>query len=357
MASEIKVLVVDDSAFMRKMISSMLDIKGIKVIDTARNGKDALNKLKECNPDVITLDVEMPIMNGLEFLHKLMGKKPLPVIMLSSLTEKDSMTTIKALELGAVDFIPKPSGTISLDIDQIENELIKKIKAAAKSTIKRRSINKEGKRNNIINLKNRRKRSLKTSNIINDDEKIIVIGSSTGGPRALKSVISKIPADFNLGILLVQHMPAEFTKSLAKRLNRLSGLEVKEANDGDKIKPGKVLLAPGDYHMLVTKQGKIKLNKDKKVHNIRPAIDLTMESAVQQYGSGVLGVILTGMGKDGTQGLKAIKEAGGYTIAQDKKTSVVYGMPKSAFEAGVVDSVKPLSAISSEIIRLSKKIK
>lgn len=361
----IRVLVVDDSAFMRQMISDMLDVPGIEVIETARNGQDALDKLERIDPDVITLDVEMPEMNGLEFLKKLTKERPLPVIMLSSLTEANNMTTIKSLELGAVDFIPKPSGNISLDIDKIEKELIEKVKVAADTKLttpklsvksKRTKRTKEDTEDKESDRKRLDRKRKKVKSKAKPGEGVVVIGASTGGPRALKEVITNVDGDFKFGILLVQHMPPNFTTSLAERLNRLSDLRVKEAEENEEIRPGKVLLAPGDRHMVVNDSGRVNINQEEKVHNVRPAIDLTMESAVEYYGDKVIGTILTGMGKDGTRGLKAIKAAGGHTIAQDKETSTVYGMPKAAFQAGVVDSVKALPLISSEIMRFARKI-
>ncbi|MCK8823820.1 protein-glutamate methylesterase/protein-glutamine glutaminase [Fuchsiella alkaliacetigena] len=353
MATEIGVLVVDDSAFMRKMISSMLDVEGIRVIDTARNGEDAIKKLEKLSPDVITLDVEMPRMDGLEFLGWLMDKKPTPTIMLSSLTQENSRTTIEALELGAIDFIPKPSGSISLDIEEIEADLVKKVKVAAQSKLLAQD-KLEKKRETTPKTTTRTETKRKSSvSRVKGKQELLIIGASTGGPRALKEVITNLESGFGLGVLVVQHMPPNFTKSLAERLDRLSALEVKEAEPGDKIRPGKALIAPGDYHLLVRKKGEVDIDRSAKQHNVRPAIDLTMESAAEHYPGSIIGVVLTGMGRDGTRGLKAIKNAGGYTIAQDEETSVVYGMPKSAFEAGVVDSVKSLPLISTEIMKLT----
>lgn len=363
MSSPIRVLVVDDSAFMRKMISEMLDTDDIEVVATARNGKDALKKLEKYDPDLITLDVEMPEMDGLEFLSEIMPDRTRPVIMLSTLTSKNNTTTIKALELGAVDFIPKPSGSISLDIDKIEEKLIKKVKVAAECKIKTHNTNnssltdqaevKKSKVDTKLEGSTLRQQDKGLSTKDESDDKVVIIGASTGGPKALKEVMTEISSNFNAGILIIQHMPPNFTASLAQRLDKLSEIKVKEAQEGDVIESGKALLAPGGYNMLVNKGGKITLGQKEKLHNVRPAIDLTMESAVKYYGSQTLGVILTGMGKDGTRGLEAIKSAGGYTIAQDEESSVVYGMPRTAYEAGVVDSVKPLSAVSDEILRLA----
>ncbi|MGM0471395.1 MAG: protein-glutamate methylesterase/protein-glutamine glutaminase [Bacillota bacterium] len=351
MSSPIKVLVVDDSAFMRKMISQMLDKPDIDVVATARNGKDALNKLKLYNPEVITLDVEMPRMDGLEFLEQLVEREMLPVIMLSALTDDNNQTTLEALELGAVDFVLKPSGNISLDINAVENELLKKVRAVADCQFEDNCYQSQ----NLNNHKGARRIVTNNSSAAKFSEKkeLVVIGASTGGPKALKEVITQLDGDLDVGVLVVQHMPANFTTTLAKRLDNLSALAVKEAQSGDRIKPGKVLLAPGDYHMLVGQNGKVKLEQSAKKHNVRPAIDLTMKTAAQHFGSKVVGVVLTGMGKDGTEGLEAIQSAGGYTIAQDKATSVVYGMPRAAYEAGVVDQVEPLAQISQAIMKLT----
>ena len=342
MASQIRVLVVDDSAFMRKVITELLEAyDDIEVVTQARNGVDALKKLDRYSCDLITLDIEMPKMDGLEFLNKLMDQNPIPVVMLSSVTEEGSKATIKALELGAFDFIPKPSGAISLDIQEVEEDLVRKVRLAAQSSWDYKGIVK--KEDNV-------KRKVVSAPPSVDEKKILLIGASTGGPRALKEIFSRLPGDLNACGLVVQHMPAGFTNSLAKRLNRLSEFKVKEASNGDELVPGQALVAPGDYHMLV-KKGKVKLSQEAKQHNVRPAIDKTIETAVKEYGNRIIGVLLTGMGKDGVYGLEMIKESGGQTIAQDKKTSIVYGMPRMAYEAGVVDVVKPLSKIGEEIVK------
>ncbi len=345
MAIPIEVLVVDDSAFMRKIIGDMLEEeKGIKVVATARDGVDALFKVEKYEPDVITLDVEMPKLNGIEFLRRLMVKNPLPVVMLSSVTTEGSKATIEALELGAFDFVTKPSGTISLDIDMVKDELIRKVKLAVKAGVKNRSGFKFGSTKARVNHNIQRSGAIKGS-----DDKLIVVGASTGGPRALKEVVTLLPADLNCPVLIVQHMPAGFTTSLAQRLDKLSKIQVKEAEEGDKLKNGVALLAPGDYHMLIDNK-RVRLTQTDKLHNVRPAIDKTIESIAKDYGSNVIGVLLTGMGRDGAKGLKLIKEFGGKTIAQDEETSVVYGMPKVAYELGAVDTVKPVYEIAKEII-------
>ncbi|WP_051412269.1 protein-glutamate methylesterase/protein-glutamine glutaminase [Halonatronum saccharophilum] len=344
---------------MRKVVGEMLEEEsGIKVIEKARNGRDALLKVEKYDPDVITLDVEMPKMDGLEFLQRLMEKKSTPVIMLSSLTGKQSETTIKALELGAFDFVLKPSGSISLDIEKVQEELITKVKLAAKVKNKE-SNNKTRKLFKTIDdkrVKSKRKEIKSISKSANStplNKKLLVIGASTGGPRAIKDVVTLLPKDINADIIIVQHMPAGFTTSLAERLDGLSHIKVKEAQEGDRLEKGKALLAPGGYHMLV-KRGKVTLSKEDKVHNVRPAIDVTIKSIIEEYGSNTVGVLLTGMGKDGAEGLKMIKGAGGQTIAQDEDTSVVYGMPKVAYNIGAVDVVKPIGSIAKEIIRMLK---
>ena len=355
MDHKIEVLVVDDSAFMRKVITELLEShEQLSVIDTARNGIDALKKIEKNPPDVITLDVEMPKMNGLDFLKRLMGKKPIPVVMLSSVTAEGSKETIKALELGAFDFITKPSGSISLDIDKVKYELIKKVKLAAKSGVQEK-INRQIKRKNTrtkkksISKKVEASQSSASLKFSGSKTNLLVIGASTGGPKAIKEIMSSLPSTLQIAILIIQHMPAGFTKSLAKRLDKLSDYNVKEAEAGDKVKIGTALLAPGDYHMLI-KNGKVKLSQGPKVHNVRPAIDKTIGSVVKNYKDSIVGILLTGMGKDGAKGMKLIKEFGGQTIAQDEKTSVVYGMPKVAYEMGAIDKVSPVYNIPQEIV-------
>nr|WP_083189840.1 chemotaxis response regulator protein-glutamate methylesterase [Orenia metallireducens] len=355
----IKVLVVDDSAFMRKVVSEMLEeADDIEVIDKARNGIDALRKIETDEPDVITLDVEMPKMDGLEFLQKLpelIGRN-IPVIMLSSLTTKQSKTTIKALELGAIDFVAKPSGSISLDIDKVKEELIEKVRIAAGAKSKLAKISKTFSRTlksekKMVSIKKVATEQESSNGSTTDHIKLVVIGSSTGGPRALKEVVTLLPKDLNAAILIIQHMPPGFTTSLAQRLDKLSHLRVKEAEEGDRLEKGLALLAPGDYHMVI-ENGQVKLNRNSKVHNVRPAVDVTMESIAQDYNSRAIGVILTGMGKDGAEGMKLIRNNGGKTIGQDEETCVVYGMPKVAYEIGGVEVVKPIDQIAKEIVRM-----
>lgn len=352
MVKKIKVLVVDDSAFMRKVISDMIKKDAsLELVGTARNGLDALKKVTELNPDVITLDVEMPKMNGLEALVEIMKIKPTPVIMLSALTQKGAEITISALSKGAVDFVAKPGGSISLNINEVEKDIIKKIKMASGVTMKKMIFP----RKNVVNSVEKTKPSPTiTKSPCNFDFPVVLIGTSTGGPKALHQVIESLPADLNAGVLVVQHMPAGFTKSLAQRLDKLTPLKVKEAEDGEEIKKNHIYIAPGDFHMEVElKNCKlfINLHQGPLVTGHRPSVDALFTSVAQLNFKKIVGVIMTGMGQDGTKGISQLKKVQNcYTIAEAEETCVVFGMPKSAIEAGVIDKVVPLHAISSEIM-------
>ncbi|MEA1961737.1 MAG: chemotaxis response regulator protein-glutamate methylesterase [Bacillota bacterium] len=348
----IKVLVVDDSAFMRKVISDIINSDPeLEVVDRARNGIDALQKIPQVHPDVVTLDVEMPELDGLSVLKKIMESHPLPVVMLSSLTAAGTEQTVRALELGAVDFLMKPSGQISLDIDKISTEIIKKIKVAA------------GTKKNIKKLCNNTKQiavSLPSSYqpwTAGELKKLVLIGTSTGGPKALHQVLPRLSADLDAAILVVQHMPAGFTRSLAERLDSLSQIRVKEAEDGEEIKSGCAYIAPGDYHLKVQASacGKtlhVRLNQNPPRGGHRPSVDEMFESVAGQSKLKMVCVVMTGMGQDGTTGLKYMKEKGAKVIAEHQSTCIVYGMPKAAIEAGRVDRVAPLHEISYEIIKM-----
>lgn len=344
----IKVLIVDDSAFARYIIAKYITADDtIEVVGTAHDGYDAIKKVKEFKPDVITLDIEMPHMDGLSALEKIMSDYPTPTIMLSSLTSEGADATIKALELGAADFYLKPSLTNTIETEAIFKDLVKKIKSIVGI-----NINHLVHRRIAPQTKDNRKNYKKHEQLKTDDEiqKVIIIGSSTGGPRALYEIIPTIPADIPATILMVQHMPPKFTKSMAERLNQLSEISIKEAENGDLIKTGQALLAPGGYHMCVGNNKKILLTDDKPRSGLRPCVDTTMETAVNIFGNICTGVILTGMGHDGTQGAAAIKAMGGTVIAQDEGSCVVYGMPRSVVENGLADKVVPLNEIVKEIL-------
>lgn len=490
----IEVLIVDDSALMRKMISDILESDSeIKVVDIAHNGKDALSKVEKHHPDVITMDVEMPVMNGIEAVKEIMKNNPTPILMVSALTRQGADVTMDALQAGAIDFICKPSGSISTDIKTIGLEIIQKVKSAGKANIssiprQQKSITtsenklqssrtigkkiqtlivddspffiktttdilKEHPDINIIgtagngieaieknqeynpdvivmdidmpemngveaahqilkkqfvpiiifscdtthDMKNVKtaleigavdylakpsegmsmrsisklfvqkirdastQKNIKKHSQINPSEGILVIGTSTGGPQTLSSLIPNFPEDLPVGILLVQHMPPLFTKSLAERLDKISNIRVKEAEEGDEIKPGLALIAPGGFHMTTeekTEHGKtiryVSLNQNDRIHGVRPAVDITFTTAANIYGKNTVGVLLTGMGQDGANSMGLIKAKGGYTIAQDEATSIIFGMPQAAIKLGVVDKVLPLDRIANHSVNKIK---
>ncbi len=352
-AQKIKVLIIDDSAFMRRLISDMLKSNvGIEVVDTARNGLEGLEKAKALKPDVITLDVEMPVMDGLQTLAELMKLKPVPkVIMISSLTHEGNEATIKALELGAIDFVTKPTASIfNLNAEHIKDQLIAIIDTIGKSSVTY---------NPQINIAEKSPIITKIKPTIASWEKdlkyIVAIGTSTGGPRALQEVLTKLPQNIPAAILVVQHMPPGFTKSLATRLDSLSDICVKEAEEGDVLKPGCAYIAPGDFHMVInpyrSDKYKISINRESPVTGHRPSVNVMMKSVAESGHKNIIAVMMTGMGNDGSEGILKIKNAGGKTIAQDEGTCVVYGMPKAAVKIGAIDTIVPLHNIPKEILK------
>jgi len=339
---KIRVLVVDDSTFAVSVISKKLgEDPELQVIGTAHNGKEAIEKIKELKPDVVTLDIAMPVMDGMSALETIMEYNPVPVIMLSALTSENAEITLRALEIGAVDFFLKPSILSPAGDGESTGTLIEKIKLAAKIGSYSRKLS-----SRFNNLKAQEK--VETSLPI---KKLVVIGSSTGGPRALMEIVPELPADIPASILIVQHMPPVFTKSLAERLNSASKLKVKEASQDDSIEQGQVLVAPGGYHMKINMDKKVELTKDPPVLGVRPSVDVTMQSAVEVFGNSVIGVILTGMHTDGTYGASLIKRAGGKVLTQDESTSAVFGMPKSVISAGYADKIVPIHKMAGEIVR------
>lgn len=344
MSDKIKVIVVDDSAFMRIFISNMINSQlDMEVIDTAQDGTVAIEKIKKLQPDVVTLDIEMPNKNGLEVLKQI-DKNKTQVIMLSGLTAKGSIITIEALRLGAFDFVQKPSGS-NFEIAKIQKELIEKIRYAKARKSKSNKVLKK-----VYSTRSAHRWAKKSSGKI----KAVVIGASTGGPRILYDIITKFPEDLDVPVFVVQHMPAGFTKAFAKRLNSNSQLKVVEAKDGEKLKSGKVYIAPGGYHMTID-QDQIHLDTTPAIHGVRPAADKLFISAADVFAKGLLGCVLTGMGKDGAEGVKAIDKKGGLVIAQDEETSVIYGMPKAAYDTGCVDLVLPGNKIAEAVIKLVKE--
>jgi len=340
---KIKVLIVDDSAVVRKVFSEELSQeRDIEIIGTAPDPYVAREKIVALKPDVITLDIEMPRMDGLTFLGKLMKHFPLPVIIVSSLTREGGDLALEAMDLGAVDVISKPSEAYS--VGDMSVQLADKIRGAAKV--------------NVVDLKTRGKKVAKQATLVQKrslsqtTNKLIAIGSSTGGTEALKEVLIKLPPS-TPGIMIVQHMPPNFTTSFAERLDSLCRINVKEAEDGDSVLPGHALLAPGNYHMVMRRSGAryyVNVKNGPLVCHQRPAVDVLFNSVAAFGGANALGVILTGMGKDGAQGMLKMHDAGAKTIVQDEKSCVVFGMPKEAIAAGGVDKVVPLGDISQAIL-------
>lgn len=356
MSKQIQVLIVDDSTFMRKSLSSMLTTDPrIAVAGMARNGEEAVQQVHQLNPDVVTLDVEIPGMNGIDALKRIMAEHPVPVVMVSSLTSEGADDTLRALELGAVDYIPKQLGDVAIRIFDIRAELVAKIIAAAGAKGK---ISHSSAASGPCPTPNSSSRTSLTSHTVNvtRGSRLVAIGCSTGGPQALLDVLPAIPSDFPAGIVIVQHMPKNFTKPFADRMNARCSLEVKEAMDGDEVMPGRILIAPGGLQCRVKRKSimstVIALSPNYEHHLHAPSVDVLMQSVASVYEERGIAVILTGMGHDGLEGMKAIKAAKGRTIAQDEKSCIVYGMPKAVVEAGYADKVIPLSGIVGEILNM-----
>ncbi len=353
-ANPVRVLVVDDSAFMRKSLTTMLEEgKQIQVVGVARNGEEAVQQVQQLKPDVVTMDVEMPGMTGLQALQQIMSKNPVPVIMVSSVTVEGAQETLQALEWGAVDFIPKQLDGVASKIAEIQKILVPKVLAAryAGSKLKRLTVTGAPKVSVPV------AKALSSRSVsVTRGTKLIAIGCSTGGPQALFEIIPTIPADCPAGIVIVQHMPSSFTKPFAERLNNLCALEVREAVDGDEVKPGRVLVAPGGMQFRVVKKtittSVVKLAPNYEKHAHAPSVDIMLQSVAALFGERSIGVILTGMGHDGLDGMKAIKAAGGRTVAQDEASSVVYGMPKAVVEAGCAEKVVSLSKVIGEVMNM-----
>lgn len=416
MADRKKILIIDDSAFMRRVISDIINEDDrCTVVGVAADGKEGLEKIRKLEPDVITLDVQMPVMDGLTMLKELMKERFIPVILLSALAKEDAEVTLKALELGAVDFVLKPQNIFKVNTEQMKEEIIQKIIMAASLSAKSElfkseknriskplyatketgteivsskgigenkeksvSIQRKDLETNILGSKFTGKKTEKTStnknikkekvfmqskeSVLNKKmpvvsaNKIIALGISTGGPKALQDVVPYIPENIQAGMVIVQHMPAGFTKSLADRLNSLSKVYVKEAEDGEIIKSGCVYVAPGDYHLKIDARGReyiIKLSSEPPIGGHRPSVNVMMNSLSKTNIKNVVAVIMTGMGNDGCEGMTTLKRNNSaLTIAQDEASSVVYGMPKAVAEAGIVDKVVPLNEIAREITKM-----
>ena len=352
---KIRVLIADDSALMRREIRKILESDPlIEVVAAARDGKDAVEKTRELDPDVVALDINMPVMDGLTALQYIMMESPRPVVMISSLTQEGALTTYEALELGAVDFVGKPGGTISRDIGKVAREIIYKIKAAAGAN--RKKLGRARLRKNREETSSRPKRVTKPGMT---GGKIVVIGQSTGGPNTIMDILPFLPEDLGAPVIIIQHMPASFTPSFAQRLDNNCALSFKEAERGDIIEPGHGYLAPGDYHMLLAPRGMgkagamVRLSTEPADTLHKPSVDVTMMSVLDLYGGeNIVAVLLTGMGADGAEAMAAIRKAGGRTIAESEETCVVFGMPREAIARGGAEFVLPSYKIGEKIVEL-----
>jgi two-component system, chemotaxis family, protein-glutamate methylesterase/glutaminase len=360
---KIRVLVVDDSAFLRRALPRILESDPeITVVATASNGAEGVRLVKELRPDVVTLDVMMPGLDGLSALRQIMREAPTPVVMVSSLTAEGEKETLEALALGAVDFVTKPSGPVSLDIDKVSIELVEKIRAAygTRTKVETRADGVWERFRTLADTLRSRDGSIEAAAQPESEiggKRLIAIATSTGGPSALQTLLPMLPADLGAGIVVVQHIAAGFTKALAERLNDLSKITVREARDGEPILPGVALVSPADMHMLVRRVGvrlSVRLSREPAMATYRPSADVLFRSIASVCAEEACAVVLTGMGDDGALGLKAIRDGGGHTIAQDEKTSLIYGMPKWAVEMGGVSVSLPLDLIGAEIVRSAR---
>lgn len=346
---KIRVLIVDDSAYSRQTIKRILEKdSGIEVIDISSDGVDAMAKTLRLNPDIITLDLEMPEMGGFSFLRWLMKKNPIPVIVVSSFS--DSKTVFKALELGAADFIAKPTRITMQESRNLEKDLLSKVKGVKDLRMDRLSKN--------LELFEEQQIQQAPPEISEQEVKVVAIGSSTGGPTALQIILTQLPADFPAALAISQHMPKGFTLPFAQRMNGISQIEIKEAQNGDLLENGKALICPGGYHLSFKKRGKrvhASLKEPKTSDKYIPSVSTMMSALADIYDSAVMGVVLTGMGSDGKDGMLEIKGKGGYTIVESEDTAVVFGMPAEVIKVGAAGRVLPISEIPSEIIKLVKK--
>ena len=354
MARKIKAIVVDDSAFMRKSLSLMLESSGeIEVVATACDGMEGIEMVKTKMPDIVTMDIEMPRMDGLTALQIIMKEHPTPVLMVSSLTTEGANETLRALEYGAVDFIPKELSYVNVNIIKIKEDLVAKVKAIVSQKSLSLRLQRIQNLNFNKNLIATPKQSTNSKPLPQIGYRAIALGVSTGGPMSLQRVIPKLSKKMSIPMFIVQHMPPKFTKSLAERLNGLSEVEVKEAEDQEIVRGGVVYIAPGGYHMTIEKAKSntlcISISDYPSDTLHRPSVDVMMNSVIKIYSKYTLGIIMTGMGRDGAEAIKELKIKGGFSIAQDEETCVVYGMPKAIVDAGYADVVLPLDNIANEI--------
>lgn len=353
----IRVMIVDDSPLVRKIAGDIIaSDPEMEVVATAANAEFALNKLQRGAPDVITMDIEMPGLGGLEAIRRIMGRRPTPIIVLSSHAQRGADLTLQALEAGAIDFVLKPSASLSGGINAVAEELLEKVRSAAGSTMARSAIVPQAEAPSEVPEEPRAAEAEEksfTSVSRSGRFELVAIGTSTGGPIALKTVLSGLPANFPIPVVVVQHMPPVFTKAFADRLNAICAIEVKEAEDGDEMLAGRVLIAPGDFHMRVARSNRVvKLDKRDQVSGHRPSVDVLMHSVAWECGARAVGVIMTGMGKDGAAGISELHRKGGVIIAQDKESSVIFGMNREVIFNGDADMVLPVDRIAGSLMRI-----
>lgn len=345
MSDRIRVLVVDDSALMRKLIPQILERdKTIEVVGTAMDGAFGLRKIEDLRPDVVTLDLEMPRMDGMETLRQITKKYHVPVIVVSALSTEGATATFKALALGALDFVAKPRDAASARMDDIAEDLIRKIKVASKTK------SRNGVRPALMERPRPNKPAVRPRK---EPTRIVAIGVSTGGPNALQYLLSQLPGDFPGSIVIVQHMPEGFTEMFSRRLNECCAIDVKEAQSGDLMIAGRALICPGDRHIKLRRMplaSTVVLSDDERVNGHRPSVDILFRSAATEFGPRAIGVLMTGMGDDGAAGMGLIKDAGGMTIAQTEDSCVVFGMPKAAIERGFAQRVMPLELLANALV-------
>jgi two-component system, chemotaxis family, protein-glutamate methylesterase/glutaminase len=337
-----RVLIVDDSFFMRAAIKKALEADPrFEVIAVAKDGREGVDKVIALGPDVVTMDFNMPVMDGIRAVREIMARRPTPVVMLSAHTVEGARETFDALAAGAVDFLTKPSGEVSADLERLAPRLIAKLLEAAQAAPR------------PAPPPPPRPRSMTPgATWPGTGPRVVVIGISTGGPAALSQLLPQLPGDLGLALLVVQHMPAQFTQTLAERLDAQCAIEVREAREGDRPRQALALIAPGDHHLDVGDAGKLHVVNGPEVNNCRPSVDVTMKSAARVFGRRSVGLLMTGMGRDGAEGMAAIKAAGGVTLAQDRGSSVIWGMPKAAIETGAADEVVALSDLAARLVRL-----
>ena len=342
-----RAVVADDSHFMRSVISDILSGGGIDVVAQAKNGREAVEAVREHGPDVVTMDVEMPEMDGIEAVERIMAEHPTPILMLSAHTDEDADITFEALEKGAVDFFTKPGGEVSMEMSRLKDQLVEIVLSVAQA-------DPQGSRSTSGASAGQRGPASKAATGSYVARPTLIVGSSTGGPTVVEQLMSNLPTAADLRVLIVQHMPDGFTGRFAQRLDDRSEYDVSEARDGQRIGGGEALVAAGGKHMEVSNYThgrlRVSLTEEPPVNSVRPAVDVTMETAASVIDDGVIGVILTGMGEDGADGIQALKSAGAWTIAQDEATSAVFGMPKRAIETGCIDTVSPVEAIPQAIL-------